>query len=142
MEIKNFNKIEGERLEIRGAELYITEVAHLQRLQSYIFSLKDYHSHETLFIIELTEKNGYLDMRCELQKDTGVGKNYQTKAVLIKKDADTINSFKLSIAERIAKNRIMETFCYLIAETQNFTKNKNKLKLNSPGGLYNTPRII
>lgn len=139
MEIKNFNKIEGERLEIRGAELYITDVENQPK--KYVFSIKDLQSHDTHFIIELQKKSDYLDMRCELQKDTGMGKNYQTKAVLRKKDANTINSFKLSISDLIVKNRIMETYLYLIAETQNFLRNKNKLKVNAPGGLYNTQRI-
>lgn len=138
MEIKNFNKIQGEKLEIRGAELYIGDVENQPK--KYIFSIKDLQSHDTHFIIELEKKPDYLDMRCELKKDTGVGKNYQTKAVLRKRDANTINSFKLSISDLIVKNRIMETYLYLIAETQNFLKNKNKLKLNTPGGLYNTQR--
>lgn len=140
MEIKNFNKIEGERLEIRGAELYITDVENQPK--KYVFSIKDLQSHDTHFIVELVKKPDYLDMRCELKKDTGVGKNYQTKAVLRKKDANTMNSFKLSISDLIVKNRIMESYLYLIAETQNFLKNKNKLKLNSPGGLYNTQRTV
>lgn len=142
MEIKNFNKIQGEKLEIVGTKLYITDTAYLSNSQSYMFSLKDYYSHETIFIIELKQKLGYLDMTCELQKDTGLGKNYQTKAVLRKKDASTINSFILSISDLIVKNKIIQTYLYLAAEIQNFTKNKNKLKVNSPGGLYNTLRTI
>jgi hypothetical protein len=65
----------------------------------------------------------------------------QTKFVLRKNDIQNITSFLTNIGTLILKSPVMYAYVHLISEIQKTNKNKNKLKVSNPGGLYNTYKI-
>ena len=137
MNIQNFEKINGEKFELAGAKFYIADAAVSGT--KYYLKIYQFDDKNECFSIHINKRTDYLDVMCYLMGDNTI--KSQTKFVLRKNDIQNITSFLTNIGTLILKSPVMYAYVHLISEIQKTNKNKNKLKVSNPGGLYNTYKI-
>ena len=136
MNIQNFEKINGEKFELAGAKFYVADAESVGT--KYYLKIYQFDDKNECFSIHINKRTDYLDVVCYMNNNSTT--KSQTKFVLRKNDIQNITSFLTNIGTLILKSPVMYAYVHLISEIQKTNKNKNKLKVSTPGGLYNTNR--
>jgi hypothetical protein len=136
MNIQNFEKINGQKFDLAGAQFYVADAELIGT--KYYLKIYELDNKTECFEIRIGKHKDYLDVMCYLMGDNTI--KSQTKFVLRKNDIQNITSFLTNIGTLILKSPVMYAYVHLISEIQKTNKNKNKLKVSTPGGLYNTNR--